>query len=176
MPKQRAKVTKTVRRSATTDAFRATQSRSSAVGAVRAITKKRGMAFQGLVAKEPPTAEKIDVIRSGVRARVVDDMVQYLDVPKNVVFKVLHTPESTAHRLIRDNRPLDSAASERVVRLADVIRMAEESFGGREAATRWLKSPNLALGDATPLSMLDTEPGANEVRRILSSINYGGAF
>jgi len=127
------------------------------------------------VTKETPTAQKIDVIRSGVRARVVDDMVEYLDVPKNVIFSILHTPESTAHRLIKDNRTLDAAASERVVRVADITRMAEESFGGRAAATRWLKSSNLALGGATPLSMLDTEPGAGEVRRILSSINYGGA-
>lgn len=133
-------------------------------------------AFRRLVSRETPTAQKIDVIRHGVGARVVDDMVRYLEVPKNVVFGVLHMPESTAHRLIRDNRPLDSAASERVVRVADVIRVAEEVFGGRPAATRWLKMPNVALGDATPLSMLDTEPGASEVRRILSAISYGGAF
>jgi uncharacterized protein (DUF2384 family) len=54
--------------------------------------------------------------------------------------------------------------------------VAEETFGGRDAGARWLKTPNLALGDATPLSMLDTELGALEVRRILSSIGHGGAF
>ena len=70
---------------------------------------------------------------------MVDDIVDYLDVPKSVIFGVLHTPESTAHKLIKENRPLDSAASERVVRVADVTRIAEETFGGREAATRWLE-------------------------------------
>jgi len=99
-----------------------------------------------------------------------------LDVSKNDIFRVLRTPESTAHKLIKDNRPLDTAASERVVRVADITRMAEETFGGREPATQWLKTPNLALDRATPLSMLDTELGAGEVRRILSAINYGGAF
>jgi putative toxin-antitoxin system antitoxin component (TIGR02293 family) len=173
MPKPRAKATRALRRSAS-GTFRAIQSHSPRVE-VSATAKERAISFKLFVAKETPTAKKIRVIRSGVSARVVDDMVAYLDVPKNVVFNVLHTPESTAHRLIRYNRPLDSAASERVVRVADIIRLAEETFGGREAATRWLKIPNLALG-ATPLSMLDTEPGANEVRRILSSINYGGAF
>jgi putative toxin-antitoxin system antitoxin component (TIGR02293 family) len=111
-----------------------------------------------------------------VRARLLDDMVAYLDVPKNVIFGLLHTPESTAHRLIKDDRKLDPAASERVVRVADIARMAEEAFGGQEAARRWLKTANLALGGVTPLSMLDTEPGAAEVRRILASINYGGVF
>lgn len=140
------------------------------------MPRRSSKVFKTFVIKEPPAATKIELIRSGVQARVVDDMVDYLDVPKNVIFGVLHTPESTAHKLIKDNRPLDSAASERVVRVADVTRMAEETFGERGAATRWLKTANLGLGGATPLSMLDTEPGAGEVRRILSSINYGGVF
>jgi len=125
---------------------------------------------------ETPAAEKIDLIRAGVGARVVDDMVAYLEVPKAVIFALLHTPESTAHKLIKDNRTLDAAASERVVRVADITRMAEGTFGGREAATHWLKIANLALSGATPLSMLDTEPGAAEVRRVLQSINAGGVL
>ena len=93
-------------------------------------------------------------------------MVDYHGVPKSVIFRVLQTPESTAHKLIKENRPLDSAASERVVRVAEITRMAEETFGGREAATRWLKTPNLSLGREMPLSLLDTEFGAGEVRSV----------
>lgn len=132
--------------------------------------------FRNFVTKEASTAAKINLIRTGVRARVVDGMVAYLEVPKNVIFTVLHTAESTAHKLIKDDRTLDPAASERVVRVADIARMAEASLGGRDAAVRWLQTPNLALGDVTPLSLLDTEPGAREVRRVLSSIDYGGVF
>ena len=142
----------------------------------RVAIRKGAMAFRTFVARDTPTAKKIVLIRSGVVARVVDDMVEYLDVPKNVIFGILHTPESTAHKLIKDNRPLDSATSERVMRVADITRMAEETFGGRAAATQWLKTANRALAGATPLSLLDTEPGAREVRRVLSSINYGGAL
>jgi putative toxin-antitoxin system antitoxin component (TIGR02293 family) len=142
----------------------------------RAATRKRAAAFEAFLTSEAPAVEKIEVIRHGVRARVVDDMVDYLDVPKSVIFGVLHTAESTAHKLIKENRPLDSAASERVVRVADITRMAEETFGGREAATRWLKAPNLSLRQEIPLSLLDTEPGAGEVRRVLSAINYGGTL
>jgi putative toxin-antitoxin system antitoxin component (TIGR02293 family) len=142
----------------------------------RAPAWERALTFRGLVAGEAPTARTIDAIRRGVRARVVDDMVAYLDVPKSAVFGLLHAPESTAHRLIRDDRALDAAASEGVVRVADAVRLTEATFGGRDAARQWLKTPNLALAGATPLSMLDTEPGAREVRRILSSIAHGGAF
>ena len=62
------------------------------------------------------------------------------------------------------------------MRIADVTRGAEETFGGRDAATQWLKTANLGLAGATPLSMLDTEPGAGEVRRVLSAIDHGGVF
>ena len=132
--------------------------------------------FAAFVTETASAAKKIGIIRRGVRARVVDDMADYLDVSKNVVFGILKTPGSTAHKLIRDNRTLDSAASERVVRVADITRMTEQAFGGRSAATQWLKTPNLGLAGATPLSMLDTEVGASEVRRILSSVEYGGVF
>lgn len=148
---------------------------SSARSRRRVPMKKDTITFKTFVAHETPLAEKIDLIRGGVAARVVDDMVEYLGVSKQVIFQVLHTPESTAHKLIKDKRRLSAAASERVVRVADITRIAEETFGGQDAAAHWLTSPNLALGGVTPLSMLDTEPGASEIRRILSSINYGGA-
>ena len=152
---------------------------ASKTGKFRSDTlhRKRGsIAFSTFVTTATPTATKIEVIRSGMAARVVDDMVEYLDVPKSIIFGILHTPESTAHKLIKDDRALDSAASERVMRVADIIRIAEEAFGSREAATKWLKTQNRGLANATPLSMLDTEPGAGEVRRLLASINYGGVF
>ena len=134
------------------------------------------MAFKGFLARDTPPAKKIQLIRGGVAARVVDDMVEYFHVSKSEIFRILRTPESTAHKLIKAGRPLDAGASERVVRVADITRMAEDTFGGREAATQWLKTPNFALDAATPLSVLDTEPGAREVRRILSAINHGGVF
>ena len=177
MPKPPSKIImKTSRPLGTTGAVWAERSGSVTSKRRRLTTKKGAVVFRAFVSKETPTTKKIDLIRTGVGARVVDDMAEYLDVPKHVIFGVLHTPESTAHKLIKDNRALDSAASERVVRIADITRMAEKTFGGREAAAQWLKSPNLALAGATPLSMLDTEPGAREARKILSSINYGGVF
>ena len=151
-----------------------TRSRRAAGG--RAARRNRAAAFEAFLSSEAPAVEKIAVIRRGIRARVVAAMVDYLDVPKGVIFGVLRTPESTAHRLIKDNRSLDSAASERVVRVADIARLAEATFGGREAATRWLKTPNLSLRREMPLSLLDTELGAGEVRKVLSGITFGGTL
>jgi len=42
------------------------------------------------------------------------------------------------------------------------------------AAKRWLLEPNLVLGEP-PLSLLDTDAGADETKKTLASIAYGGA-
>jgi putative toxin-antitoxin system antitoxin component (TIGR02293 family) len=132
--------------------------------------------FETLVSRRCTDSEKIEVIRSGIAAGVVDGMVDYLDVPKRAIFKLLHTAESTTHRRIRENGRLDSAATERVVRVADIARLAIETFGDRQAASRWLRTENRGLGGVAPLSLLDSEVGGAEVRRVLSAISHGGAF
>jgi len=109
-------------------------------------------------------------------AVVVDGMVAYLGVPKRTIFKVLHAAESTTHRLIKENGTLDPAVTERVVRVADITRLAIATFGSREDATRWLRTENRGLGGVPPLSLLDSEAGGAEVRRVLSAITYGGSF
>jgi putative toxin-antitoxin system antitoxin component (TIGR02293 family) len=140
------------------------------------IPGKGGALFSRMVAREPGPAVKIGVIRSGLSAGVVEDMVTYLSAPKTVIFSVLKTPESTAHKAIKEDRALDAATSERVVRIADITRLAQETFGGQGNAVAWLKKENRALGGVSPLSLLDTGPGADEVRKILSAISYGGTF
>jgi putative toxin-antitoxin system antitoxin component (TIGR02293 family) len=135
-----------------------------------------GARFASLVEGRMNPADKVSFIRSGAAAGIVNDMVEYLEVSKSAVFDLLKTPESTAHKLIRDERPLDPGATERLMRVADTVRLAEKTFGGRDAAAKWLKTPSRGLNGETPLSMLDTEPGAAEVRRILSAINHGGVF
>ena len=103
-------------------------------------------------------------------------MVDYFQVSKSEIFRILRTPESTAHKLIKDGRPLDAGASERVVRVADITRMAEGTFRRTTSGHAMAEDSKLCPGRCHPLSVLDTEPGAREVRRILAAINHGGVF
>lgn len=52
--------------------------------------------------------------------------------------------------------------------------MAVRVFGSKKKAQHWLSTRNLALG-ASPASMLNTEAGRNEVRKVLTAIAGGGA-
>jgi putative toxin-antitoxin system antitoxin component (TIGR02293 family) len=55
-----------------------------------------------------------------------------------------------------------------------IIVLATHCLGDAQAANRWLKRPNAALGGKTPLELLDTEPGVHTVENVLGRIAYGG--
>ncbi len=58
--------------------------------------------------------------------------------------------------------------------LIEIKKLAQKVLGSQDIADEWLNSFNLRIGD-TPLSILNKENGAGEVKRILAAIAYGGA-
>lgn len=67
-----------------------------------------------------------------------------------------------------------AAASERLDRISTVALLAEEVFEDKQAASEWMSSPNTALGGNTPIMHCDTAIGAQQVRRILHALEWGG--
>ena len=55
----------------------------------------------------------------------------------------------------------------------ELIKLATETFGDEKLASRWLKSNNLLLG-MSPNEWLKLDRDADEIKRILNSICYGG--
>lgn len=119
--------------------------------------------------------DPIEAIRAGFEAELLNSAGDYFEVPAARIRAITRVPDTTAHRLIKRHAVLDSAASERLWRLADVAAMAEEVFESEAAAKQWLRSPNQAFHGASPLDYLDTEPGAKAVRQVLNAIATGGA-
>lgn len=78
----------------------------------------------------------------------------------------------TPRRRRKSNR-LDVLESERIVRLADIAAHAVMALGGIEQATRWLMTPNLALGGVVPLTLLDTDVGTRAVDDVLLRVEHG---
>ncbi len=67
----------------------------------------------------------------------------------------------------------EPAENSTLLRLARVIRRASEVLDDPAAAVDWLKSPNAALRGNAPLSLLDTDIGAEGVRDTLGRIEHG---
>jgi putative toxin-antitoxin system antitoxin component (TIGR02293 family) len=86
--------------------------------------------------------------------------------------KALDISPRTVVRRKRE-RVLSRDESEKLVRLANVFVRAAEVFEGAQCALDWLKAPNAALCAASPLSLLDTELGANVVLKALGRIEQG---
>ena len=118
-------------------------------------------------------AEQIDVIRSGLSAKNLVLFAEAVKVPQEAVFRVVGIPVTTAKRKLSKDENLDPAMTERLIRIYRLEKLAEDVFGDSEDARKWLRTENLGLG-ATPLSMLDTDLGAQEVSRVLHAIAYGG--
>ena len=116
---------------------------------------------------------RIKLIRTGVQANVLVFASEYFDMPRAQFVKIMGMSPATAERKIKSRSLLGPIESERLERLAIIEDQAEKVFGDAGKAKNWLTQKNLALGD-TPLSMLDTETGAREVRKALGAIAYGG--
>lgn len=139
---------------------------------------KRGnpMMFEKIVIGAPLTGlAAIKTIRDGYLASVLKSASSFFDVPDLRIQNIVRVPATTASRLEQKKAKIDPAATERVFRMGIVARMAIEVFEDRDAAIAWMRQPNRVFGDAAPLDLMDTEPGAAAVKQVLNAIATGGA-
>jgi uncharacterized protein (DUF2384 family) len=57
----------------------------------------------------------------------------------------------------------------------NIRALAEDVFGDREAADRWLNGRLAILGDKSPLEISRSESGASFVAQMLAKIDWGAA-
>jgi len=120
-------------------------------------------------------ADQIEEIRAGIAANHLCGLAETLNVPQTTIFKLVGLSPSVARRCISLNRKLTPSASERLLRISAIESHAVSVFGHDDLAHTWLLTRNMTLGNVSPLSLLDTEPGVREIARILNAIAHGGA-
>lgn len=128
---------------------------------------------RGVLQARPRTAlDWVSIVRRGISSAAVEALRKALQVTQSELAVALGIPERTLARRKREGM-LNSEESAKLVRLARVFGRAGEVFEERSAALDWLKTPNAALSGATPLSLLDTEIGAETVLDTLGRIEHG---
>ena len=125
-----------------------------------------------LPAKQRSAMDWIAVVRQGLSSAAIDAMAKTLRVTQSELATALCIPECALARRKKEGR-LNSEESAKLVRLAHVVGRAVETFEDLDAALDWLKAPNAALSGTTPLSMLDTDIGAQSVTDTLGRIAHG---
>jgi putative toxin-antitoxin system antitoxin component (TIGR02293 family) len=125
----------------------------------------------GHEAGEPSSENLKQQIREGLPFSVLESVTTRFSLnPKEVASALDLSPPTSAQRRKARLRPADS---DRLFRLIRIVAETADVLGSEEKASRWLQAPNRALGGQTPLSLLDTDPGAQQVEEVLGRIEHG---
>jgi len=127
---------------------------------------------QVLPTRPSSSLQWVSVIRRGIPTAAVDSLAKSIRITQSELAAILNIPGRTLARRKKEGM-LNSEESAKLVRLARVVERAEEVFEDLDFALDWLKSPNAALSGATPLSLLDTDVGAESVLDTLGRIEHG---
>lgn len=113
------------------------------------------------------------MIRDGFSPGSIPALQRFLGVNQTELAEAVGVTRQTLVRNRDKAGSLTKELSDRLYRVARVTRRAVAVFSTANDAVAWLKSPNATLGGRTPLSMLDTDAGAERVRKLLGRIEYG---
>jgi putative toxin-antitoxin system antitoxin component (TIGR02293 family) len=111
-------------------------------------------------------------IEEGLPAVLVGELEERLELAPEEMASFLGISLRTLERR-REKEALTSVESERLYRIVRLFHKATEVFEGEEEARRWLKRPQMRLGEQVPLEIARLEPGARETERLLGRIEHG---
>lgn len=117
-------------------------------------------------------SELLALIEEGLPTTMVDEVEERLDLTSQEMSAFLGTSTRTLERR-RDDGMLTPAESERLYRIVRLFHTATKVFGTEKEARRWLKRPQMRLGEQVPLEIARLDPGAREVERLLGRIEHG---
>lgn len=110
-------------------------------------------------------------VRRGLPTETVTALVESGRLTMSEVDRTVIPRKTFAHR--RKIGSLTPEQSDRLLRLARIIALAEETFGDKENAAFWLRRPTTALDGEAPLDLLDTDEGSRQVEILLGRIAHG---
>jgi putative toxin-antitoxin system antitoxin component (TIGR02293 family) len=113
------------------------------------------------------------IIQRGMPVRSVEVLKESIAIPDSQLADLLGISEKTLSRARAAKGKLDSVASDRLFRVARVIALAIDVLEAEPAAVHWLKRPQIGLGGRVPLAMLTTDPGRDQVEKLLLRIEHG---
>lgn len=125
-----------------------------------------------LRSKTPSLEELRDRIRQGLPYASLEAAADRLSLGSDEISMILLLPPRTLSRRKSSHR-LRPDESDRLFRLARIVAQAMDVLGDPDKASRWLRRPNRALGDAVPLHLLDTDAGTRRVEQVLGRIEHG---
>lgn len=88
------------------------------------------------------------------------------------ISNIVISPRTLKHRKSRKEK-LSSVETDRALRVARIVDLADRVFGSRSKALLWLRSVDDRLDNRTPMQMLVNESGGRLVESMLWQIDEG---
>ncbi len=121
---------------------------------------------------ETDILDRVEELKKGLPADVVNELCMDLLITRQEVARYTGIPVRTLNRKMKEGR-LTCGQSERIVRLNRILEKTEAVLGAQKKAVQWLKTPRSHFRGKTPLEMVETELGTEEVFHLLGRIEYG---
>ncbi|HEY2363124.1 MAG TPA: antitoxin Xre/MbcA/ParS toxin-binding domain-containing protein [Candidatus Angelobacter sp.] len=139
-------------------------------------------AILGLPNKLEEEAELVSLVEYGLSVSSISALIQHGILEKEI-YGVIVPRRTLQHRRSRKEK-LSREESDRAIRLARLVTLAEEVFGARDvedlseardAGMRWLRAPKKRFRGRIPMEMIATETGGRLVEEALYQIDEGMA-
>lgn len=111
-------------------------------------------------------------IRRGLPYSSFEETSKKLKINQESLSKSLGLNPRTLIRRKKEQK-LHADESDRLYRVIKIFNFALEVLKEEDYVVKWLSTPKIALGGEIPLTLLDTEPGFQEVENLLGQIEYG---
>lgn len=111
-------------------------------------------------------------VREGLPYSSLTAVMEQYGIAREVLCAILHLSRRNLLRR-REQSRLSADESDRLYRLARVLAHANRVFRDLEESAEWIQAPNPSLGKQQPLTLLDTDIGAQQVDDVLGRIEHG---
>ncbi len=120
--------------------------------------------------------ELIQNVRHGLALETQNSLLAH-GMTRDEFHRIVIPQRTFRHRTERRNRGLQEVLSpeesDRAVRAARTLVLAERVFAEREKAFSWMRQPKKRFHGDTPMTMLETETGARLVEQMLVQVDDG---
>jgi len=128
--------------------------------------------FSGL--SRLPLVERHEALTKGAPVKAALSLFEsFSTIDRKILLKVIGVSQRTLERRGRTKELLSPEASDRAMRLSEVVELATTVLGGRDLAEDWLRSPAVAFCGHSPLDLITTTGGYDAVKRLLNQVNRG---
>jgi putative toxin-antitoxin system antitoxin component (TIGR02293 family) len=132
-----------------------------------------GRETAGTPTRRPRTTSIIRQIKIGYPVAAFDRLKDDLGLNLRQLARVSNISLPTVHRRKVRSERFSPEESERIFRLRRLYETAFEVFEDRAAVRTWLATPRKAFEGKTALEYADTQPGTEEVERVLRRMEHG---